>query len=311
MEMNLNILETEQPNPNSKDIDEMDTVGILRVINQEDQTVALSVQKVLPEIAKLVDCIYPRMLRGGRVVYVGAGTSGRLGVLDASECPPTYGVHPSLIQGLIAGGFKALLKAKEGSEDDPRLAVSNLKEIGLTSNDTVIGLAASGRTPYVVGGLDYANEIGALTGAISCVHHAEISKHAAIKMEAVVGPEVVTGSTRMKAGTAQKMILNMISTSLMIKCGKVYKNLMVDVQPTNKKLVERAKHIIMASSKCSYEEAEHYLQQSASHVKIAICMAITHLPKEDCDIILKNADGNISRAIRSLKKDSGKQMREK
>lgn len=301
MSINLDMLETEQVNPNSQNIDVMDTIGILRVINKEDQAVALAVEKVLPSVAKLVDRIHVRMMKGGRVIYIGAGTSGRLGVLDASECPPTYGVDPSLIQGLIAGGFPALLKAQEGAEDDMELAKSDLQKAGLTANDTVVGLAASGRTPYVIGGLDYANSIGALTGAISCVHNARISEHAAIKIEAIVGPEVITGSTRMKAGTAQKMILNMISTSLMIKYGKVYKNLMVDVQPTNEKLVERAKHIIMSSSKCSYEEASQYLEQSGCNVKIAICMAITHLPKENCDIILKNAKGNISKAIRSLK----------
>ncbi|ARP50827.1 MULTISPECIES: N-acetylmuramic acid 6-phosphate etherase [Caproicibacterium] len=308
MSINLNMLETEQVNPNSQNIDVMDTIDILHVINEEDQTVALSVKKVLPKVAELVDRIHVRMMKGGRVIYIGAGTSGRLGVLDASECPPTYGVDPSLIQGLIAGGFGALLKAQEGAEDDTELAKGDLQKAGLTTDDTVIGLAASGRTPYVIGGLDYANSIGALTGAISCVHNAKISEHADTKIEAIVGPEVITGSTRMKAGTAQKMILNMISTSLMIKYGKVYKNLMVDVQPTNEKLVERAKHIIMSSSKCSYEEALRYLEQSGGKVKIAICMAITHLPKENCGIILKNANGNISKAIRSLKQHSEKEQ---
>jgi N-acetylmuramic acid 6-phosphate etherase len=301
MGINLKILETEQVNPNSQNIDMMDTVHMLQVINREDQTVALAVKKVLPEIAELVDRVHERMMRGGRVVYIGAGTSGRLGVLDASECPPTYGVDASLIQGIIAGGFTALLKAKEGAEDDPVLARHDLGKIRLTSDDTVIGLAASGRTPYVIGGLDYAGEVGAYTGAVSCVHRAEISEHAEAKIEAVVGPEVITGSTRMKAGTAQKMILNMISTALMVKYGKVYKNLMVDVQPTNEKLVERAKHIIMSSSRCSYDEAVDYLEQSGSNVKIAICMAITKLSKSDCDIILKKAQGNISKAIRFLR----------
>lgn len=303
MSINLKTLETEQVNPSSQNIDIMDTIHMLHIINQEDQTVALVVKNVLPEIAELIDHIHERMMRGGRVIYIGAGTSGRLGVLDASECPPTYGVDASLIQGIIAGGFSALLKAKEGAEDDPELARHDLENIRLTSNDTVIGLAASGRTPYVIGGLDYASEIGAYTGAVSCVHSAKISEHAKAKIEAVVGPEVITGSTRMKAGTAQKMILNMISTTLMIKYGKVYKNLMVDVQPTNEKLVERAKHIIMSSSRCSYEEAANYLEQSGCNVKIAICMAITGLSQSDCDIILKRAQGNISKAIRSLKED--------
>jgi N-acetylmuramic acid 6-phosphate etherase len=267
MEVNLNVLDTEQTNLNSQNIDRMETPDILRVINREDQTVALAVEKILPAVGELVDRIYERMLRGGRVIYIGAGTSGRLGVLDSSECPPTYGVDASLIQGIIAGGFGALIKAKEGAEDDPELARKDLIQVGLTRNDTVIGLAASGRTPYVIGGLDYANEIGAYTGAISCVHNAEISEHAEIGIEAVVGPEVVTGSTRMKAGTAQKMILNMISTSLMIKCGKVYKNLMVDVQPTNEKLVERAKRIIVSSSGCGYGEAEDFCKKAVQMLK--------------------------------------------
>lgn len=301
MEIKLNALETEQVNPNSRNIDQMDTLGMLQVINREDQSVAAAVQKVLPQIAQMVDCIHARMMKGGRVIYIGAGTSGRLGVLDASECPPTYGVDSTLIQGIIAGGYSALLKAKEGAEDNLQLAGKDLEAAGLTSQDTVIGLAASGRTPYVIGGLDYAAKIGAYTGAVSCVSNAEISKHAKAKIEVIVGPEVVTGSTRMKAGTAQKMILNMISTSLMIQYGKVYGNLMVDVQPTNEKLVERAKRIIMASSSCSYEEAAEYLEQSGNHVKIAICMALTKLSKKDCDIILTKAQGNISQAIHSLK----------
>lgn len=304
MAVNLNVLDTESVNPNSKNIDTMNTMNILDVINKEDKTVAFAVEKALPDIALLIDAIYPRMIEGGRVIYIGAGTSGRLGVLDASECPPTFGVDSSLIQGLIAGGFGALLKAKEGAEDDLALARHELQKISLTSNDTVIGLAASGRTPYVIGGLDYANEVGAYTGAVSCVHNAEISEHAQAKIEAVVGPEVITGSTRMKAGTAQKMILNMISTSLMIKYGKVYKNLMVDVQPTNEKLVERAKRIIISSSGCSYDEAADFLEQSGSNVKIAICMALTGLSCMDCGIILKRSHDNISKAIHSLKEGS-------
>lgn len=301
MAVNLGVLDTEKINQNSKNIDTMNTIDMLHIINNEDKKVAEAVKKVIPEVAKLIDCIYEKMIKGGRVVYIGAGTSGRLGVLDASECPPTFGVDPSLIQGMIAGGKDALIKAKEGAEDDMELAKNDLKNISLSSKDTVIGLAASGRTPYVIGGLDYANDIGALTGAISCVHNADISKHSKFKMEAVVGPEVVTGSTRMKAGTAQKLILNMISTSLMIKYGKVYQNLMVDVQPTNEKLVERAKRIIQFSTECTYEEAEEYLKKSGSNVKISICMALTGLSCKECDIILSRSGGNIAKAIRSLK----------
>ena len=303
MAVDLNILETERVNENSRNIDRMETLDMLRLINREDRAVALGVEKVLPAVAELVDRAHERMMRGGRVIYIGAGTSGRLGVLDASECPPTYGVDPSLIQGIIAGGPAALTRPQEGAEDDAALARSDLEAAGLKEEDTVVGLAASGRTPYVIGGLDYANEVGAYTGAVSCVRGAEISRHAKTKIEAVVGPEVITGSTRMKAGTAQKMILNMISTALMVKYGKVYQNLMVDVQPTNEKLVERARNIIASSSGCSYEEACRLLRQSGSNVKIAICMALTGLSAEECGAILKESGGNISRTIRKLKEN--------
>ena len=291
MQVNLNALETEQPNENSRNIDIMPTEEILHVINEEDKKVAYAVEKAIPAISLLVEEAHRRMREGGRVIYIGAGTSGRLGVLDASECPPTYGVDPSLIQGIIAGGPTALTRSQEGAEDDMELACRDLKRAGLTAADTVVGLAASGRTPYVIGGLDYAESVGAYTGAISCVHGAEISRHARAKIEAVVGPEVITGSTRMKSGTAQKLILNMISTALMIQYGKVYKNLMVDVQPTNQKLIERAKQIISSSSGCGYEEASRYLEESGQHVKIAICGEI-----------LDRNFGNLSQAIRSLKK---------
>lgn len=304
MAVNLNVLDTEQRNPNSSNIDTLSTMDMLKIINEEDKKVAFAVEKVLPDIEALVEEVGERMKKGGRVIYIGAGTSGRLGVLDASECPPTYGVEPTLIMGLIAGGYSALLKAQEGAEDDLELAKRDLTELNLNKNDTVIGLAASGRTPYVIGGLDYAAKIGAFTGAISCVHNAEISAHAQVKIEALVGPEVITGSTRMKSGTAQKLILNMISTSLMIKYGKVYQNLMVDVRPTNKKLVERAKQIIAESSGCNYEEAAGYLEESGANVKIAICMALTGLSCAECDEILSRNDGNISKSIRSIKEKS-------
>ena len=300
MKVNLNVLDTEKINEDSINIDIMDTKNILNIINNEDKKVALAVEKVIPYIENLINLAYEKMLLGGRIIYIGAGTSGRLGVLDASECPPTYGVDPSLVQGLIAGGYSALLKAKEGAEDSLTLAKEDLKNINLNKNDTVIGLAASGRTPYVIGGLDYAHEIGALTGAISCVHSSEIGNHADVSIEALVGPEVITGSTRMKSGSAQKMILNMISTSLMIKLGKVYHNLMVDVQPTNEKLVERAKTIIAASGKCTIDEASKYLIESDYNVKVAICMVLTKENKEVCKEILNKENGNISKALRNI-----------
>jgi len=302
MEINLNVLETEQVNENSKNIDVMSTIEMLQTINNEDKKVAYAVEKVIPQIAKLVDEIHERMKQGGRVIYIGAGTSGRLGILDASECPPTYGVSYELVQGLIAGGEEALLKAKEGAEDSKQLGKEDLQSINITKVDTVIGLAASGRTPYVIGALQYANEIGALCASISCVSHSEIGKHATHVIEAICGSEVVTGSTRMKSGTAQKLILNMISTSLMIKHGKVFHNLMVDVQPTNKKLEERAKYIIASATNCSIEEANAYLIDSNKNVKLAICMAITKKDKNICKELLQTNHGNVSQTIHNLLK---------
>ncbi len=299
--MKLHVLETEQQNENSMNIDTMDTMDVLQTINDEDKKIAIAVEKVIPQISSLIDAIAVRMQEGGRLVYIGAGTSGRLGVLDASECPPTYGVDHSLVQGLIAGGVEALLVAKEGAEDSMELAKEDLQKIELNKNDTVIGLAASGRTPYVIGGLEYANQIGALTGSISCVTNSAIGQVAKHNIEAICGPEVVTGSTRMKSGTAQKMILNMISTSLMIKYGKVFQNLMVDVQPTNEKLVKRAHTIIAKAANCTIEEAEQYFLASNRNVKLAICMAITKESKEKCEDILQSNQGNVSKTIHSLR----------
>ena len=233
--------------------------------------------------------------------YLGAGTSGRLGVLDASECPPTYGVSPDLIQGIMAGGMSALLKAKEGAEDSLTLAQNDLTQLALCSKDSVIGIAASGRTPYVIGGLDFANSIGALTGSISCVKNAQLSYHSTYSIECIVGPEIITGSTRMKAGTAQKMILNMISTTLMIQYGKVYQNLMVDVQPTNDKLIDRSIRIISSASNIPFEDALYYYDLSDKNVKLAICMAITKQNKSICEIELLHHNSNVSKAINYLK----------
>lgn len=300
--MNLEILETEQVNKNTMHIDELETAEILQTIHNEDCTICDAIARILPNLTVFIDEIVKKMSEGGKVIYIGAGTSGRLGVLDASECPPTYGVDPSLIQGIIAGGFGALLKAVEGAEDSFTLAQDDLRNIKLQSCDTVIGLAASGRTPYVIGGLEYAKSIGALTGAISCVSNSEIGKHTIYNIEVITGAESITGSTRMKAGTAQKMILNMISTTLMIKYGKVYQNLMVDVQPTNLKLVERAKRIIMYASKCNLEEATKFLCESDYNVKIAICIALTKKDKKTCKTILQSNGGNVSQAIHLLDK---------
>lgn len=298
--MKLNQLDTEKINQNSLHIDEMSTIDILKTINNEDQQVAFAVQDVILQIAQAVDCIYEKMCLGGRLIYVGAGTSGRLGILDASECPPTYGVEPTLIQGVIAGGIKAVSQAVEGAEDSMQLAQIDLEKIKLNAHDVVCGIAASGRTPYVIAGLQYARKIGCSTISLCCVQNGEISKYANYPIEVVVGPEVVTGSTRMKAGTAQKMVLNMLSTSVMIKRGKVFGNLMVDVQPTNEKLKMRAVSIVCQSVDCDEEEAKRLLDKSHFNVKIAILMGLTGKDEIECQKALEKNKGNISLTVRSF-----------
>ena len=297
--MNLNNLDTEQSNPYSLHIDEMSTIDILTTINNEDQKVALAVRDVLPQISDAVDCICQQMSQGGRLIYIGAGTSGRLGVLDASECSPTYGVDPRLVQGLIAGGNLALTTAIEGAEDSQELAVEDLKNIHLTDKDVVCGIAASGRTPYVIGGLEYARTLGCQTVSICCVHNGKISKYSHYPIEVITGAEVVTGSTRMKAGTAQKLVLNMLSTSVMIKRGKVYKNLMVDVQPTNEKLKIRAVNIVSQSLDCSEEESIALLTKCHYNVKIAILSGLTGKDEKECEEALLKNNGNISKTVKS------------
>lgn len=301
MQVNLNKLDTEKRNCNSKNIDKLSTREIVKLINEEDKKVALAVQEVLQEIANAIDLIYAQVKKGGRLIYIGAGTSGRLGVLDASECPPTYGVSFDLVRGLIAGGESAMFKAKEGAEDSKELCVEDLKAIGFNENDALVGIAASGRTPYVIGGLEYAREIGAKSVSICCVNNGEVSKYSDIAIEVIPGAEVVTGSTRMKAGTAQKMILNMLSTGVMIKCGKVYENLMIDLKPTNKKLVERAKVIIMESTGCERETAEKFFYKSSENVKLAIFMILSGLEVEDAIKVLEESEGRISEALEKIK----------
>ncbi len=301
MQVNLNKLDTEKRNCNSKNIDKLSTREIVKLINEEDKKVALAVQEVLQEIANAIDLIYAQIKKGGRLIYIGAGTSGRLGVLDASECPPTYGVSFDLVRGLIAGGESAMFKAKEGAEDSKELCVEDLKAIGFNENDTLVGIAASGRTPYVIGGLEYAMEIRAKSVSICCVNNGEVSKYSDIAIEVIPGAEVVTGSTRMKAGTAQKMILNMLSTGVMIKCGKVYENLMIDLKPTNKKLVERAKAIIMESTGCERETAEKFFYKSSENVKLAIFMILSGLEVEDAIKVLEESEGRISEALEKIK----------
>ena len=299
--MKLNQLDTEKVNEKSLQIDQMNTIGILETINQEDCLVPLAIQKSIPSIASAVDSIYEQIKKGGRLIYIGAGTSGRLGVLDASECPPTYGVDSTLVQGLIAGGPIALTTAVEGAEDHREYAVEDLKKILLNKNDVVCGIAASGRTPYVIGGLEYANQLGCQTVSLCCVSHGEISSYARFPIEVVVGPEVVTGSTRMKAGTAQKLVLNMLSTATMIKIGKVYKNLTVDVQPTNEKLKIRAVNIVKSAIEVEEEIAKELLAKTNYNVKVAILMGLTHMSEEECLKALNNHEGNISKTVRDIK----------
>ncbi len=295
--IDLSILTTEQRNPATMQLDTLDTLSMLRLINEEDKKTVLAVQAVLPSIAEAVDRIAARLSAGGRLFYLGAGTSGRLGILDASECPPTYGTDPELVQGLIAGGTEAIFRAKEGAEDDPELAVRDLKEHNFSKGDVLTGIAASGRTPYVIGGLRYANEIGAYTISISCSKGSQIAGIAQTAITPVTGPEVVTGSTRMKAGTAQKLVLNMLSTGAMIRLGKVYGNLMVDVKATNSKLEERARRIVMEAAGCSREESIDALEKAGGHAKLAILLQLTGCTPEAGRSLLKKQNGHLAEAI--------------
>ena len=289
----LKTLSTETINQSSINIDILPTIEKLKIINEEDHKVAEAISHELPIIAKAVDITTNAMKHGGRLIYMGAGTSGRLGILDAVECPPTYGVDYNTVVGLIAGGKEAFIKAQEGVEDQESAGFADLKEINLTENDVVCGIAASGRTPYVIGGLKYANSIGCKTISIACNKNSVISNYADIKIEISPGPEVITGSTRMKAGTAQKLILNMLSTTAMINLGKVYKNLMVDVKTSNEKLQARAKKIIMEATEVDFTTATEYLELAHNHVKSAIVMIINNCSYEEAQKKLDKAHGVI------------------
>ena len=294
MTIDLSSMITETRNPASVEIDQLSTLEMLRVINQEDQQVALAVGQLLPEIARAVDAIAAAFGKGGRLVYIGAGTSGRLGILDASECPPTYGVSAEQVIGLIAGGHKAILQAVENAEDDAELGARDLKNIQFCANDVLVGIAASGRTPYVLGAMAHASAVGATVCSISCNPGSPLAQAADISMVAVVGPEIVTGSSRMKAGTAQKLILNMLSTGAMIRTGKVYGNLMVDVEATNAKLVERQKRIVMEATDCERAVAERALAQADNHCKTAIVMILAGLTADEARTRLQSSNGFIS-----------------
>ncbi|WP_119326331.1 N-acetylmuramic acid 6-phosphate etherase [Companilactobacillus musae] len=296
--MDLAKLSTETRNPNSMTLDTMSVAEILNLMNSEDQTVPQRIHEQLPQIEAAVEKVIQQFKNGGRLIYLGAGTSGRLGVLDAAECVPTFGTDPTLVQGLIAGGQSAMTVAVEGAEDSVNLAEEDLKNLQLNKNDSVVGLAASGRTPYVIGALKYAQKVGAATISISCNKDAEISKFADCPIEVVTGPEVLTGSTRLKAGTAQKLILNMISTTSMIKLGKAYQNLMIDVKPTNDKLVERSKRIIMQATDCGYQTAEKNFLAANKDVKVAIIMILTGTDKDTAIKNLKQNDGFVRKAMK-------------
>lgn len=293
----LENLSTEHRNEKTMNLDEMSIKEVLQSMNEEDRTVALAVEKEIEQIEKVVQTVIKSFEEEGRLIYIGAGTSGRLGILDAVECPPTFGTNDKMVQGFIAGGLKAFTKAVEGAEDREELAEEDLKSIGLNEKDTVIGIAASGRTPYVIGGLKYAQSVGASTASISCNKNAEISKYAKLNVEVETGAEILTGSTRLKAGTAQKLVLNMISTASMIGVGKVYKNLMVDVQSTNEKLVERSKRIIVEATGASYEVAAEYYEKAERNVKVAIVMVLLQCEYGEALEKLKYAKGFVKKAL--------------
>ncbi|HHC7307813.1 TPA: N-acetylmuramic acid 6-phosphate etherase [Vibrio campbellii] len=297
MKIDLSRLVTESRNPASAEIDTLSTIEMLQVINQEDQKVALAVQAVLPQIAQTVDAITAAFANGGRLIYMGAGTSGRLGILDASECPPTYGTHPDMVIGLIAGGHQAILKAVENAEDNAQMGQDDLKALNLTQHDVVVGIAASGRTPYVLGGLEYAKSVGATTASIACNPGCAMAEAADIAILPVVGAEVVTGSSRMKAGTAQKLVLNMLTSGAMIRSGKVFGNLMVDVEATNAKLIQRQTNIVIEATGATKEQAEKALEACERHCKTAILMILADLDAEQAKSRLTEHNGFIRAAL--------------
>ncbi len=293
----LDGLVSEGRNPRTMDIDLLDSLAVVRKINDDDKIVPLAVEKVLPEVAQAVDAIVAAFHKNARLIYIGAGTSGRLGVLDASECPPTFGVPETMVVGLIAGGDEALLRAIEGAEDDASQGEADLRNIELSADDVVVGIAVSGRTPYVIGALNYAKSLGAVTVALSCNPQSTIAALADIAISPVVGPEVLTGSTRLKSGTAQKLVLNMLTTASMIRIGKSYQNLMVDVSATNEKLVARAVRIVMQASECDERTAEEALRLTNNDVKLAILVVMNETGVEEARRALHEASGFLRPAI--------------
>ncbi|WP_197265359.1 N-acetylmuramic acid 6-phosphate etherase [Fictibacillus sp. 23RED33] len=298
--MDLTKLATEKRNPDTLTIDELTTLEVIQKIHEADLGVASRITPVLKEISSVVEKVVTAFENEGRLIYIGAGTSGRLGVLDASECPPTYGTDPKLVVGVIAGGEYALQHAIEGAEDDAELGQSDLQSLNVTERDVVVAIAASGRTPYCLGAMKYAKTKGALTAALVCSVDSPMEKLADISIPVITGPEVVTGSTRMKAGTAQKLVLNMISTASMVRWGKVYSNLMVDVQPTNEKLRKRAKNIIIEASGATEKEAEMALQEQGGNTKAAIFQLVTGVAPHEAKLQLDEHNGKLKEAIRNF-----------
>lgn len=296
----LKQLTSEQRNSASLNLDQLSALEIVQLMNQEDQKVALAVNDQLAQIAQAVEIIVSAFQQGGRLIYQGAGTSGRLGVLDASECPPTFGVPFGQVIGLIAGGDRAIRKAVENAEDNREAGKADLMQIQLSDKDVVVGLAVSGRTPYVLGGLAYAKSLGAKTIAISCNAHSEMAEIADIAITPIVGAEVLTGSSRLKAGTAQKMVLNMLSTASMVLMGKCYQNLMVDVQATNEKLRHRAVNIVMQATECDRDTAKHYLSLADNQAKLAIMMILGNLDKAQASALLTQSQGRLGQAVQKL-----------
>jgi N-acetylmuramic acid 6-phosphate etherase len=290
-------LATEQRNPASTDIDRASAREILEIINTEDHLVPIAVRHEIPYIEQAVEIVVHAFKNGGRLIYAGAGTSGRLGVVDAAECPPTFGTPPDLVQGLIAGGREAMFTAQEGAEDDESFGEADLKDIGLTDKDVVCGIAASRRTPYVVGAVKYGRSIGAKTLFVTCNPRSEFNLDVDVAMCPVVGPEVVMGSTRMKSGTAQKLVLNMITTAAMVRMGKTYENMMVDLQMTNKKLVERSRRIVMTITGVDYAEATKHLEGARGHVKTALVMILAQVDADTARAKLEASNGFVRDAI--------------
>lgn len=298
----LSTIETEQKNERTKNIDSLSTLEVLQLINDEDKKVAYAVEKELEHIAEAIEIIYEKIVQGGRLIYIGCGTSGRLGILDAVECPPTFGTDPELVKALIAGGMTAFVKAVEGAEDNQELGVKDLQGINFSNRDVLVGIAASGRTPYVIGAVNYAKSIGAKTISVTCSPNSELNSIIDVAITPLPGPEVITGSTRLKSGTAQKMVLNMLSTSVMIKLGKVYGNLMVDVKATNEKLIERTVSIVRSTTKVSDTKAREILALCGYSAKTAIVMIKCNMNAAEAEKALINANGHIARVI-SEKRD--------